>query len=69
MNAWSLMLWPVMAADPASVRVGQRFRWWVGTMVRPLPASWRHLSAVCSGFVGVWGLCGELHAGGQKRLP
>ena len=32
-NAWSLMLWPVMAADAASVRVPQRFRWWVSTMV------------------------------------
>ena len=32
-NAWSLMLWPAMAADAASARVPQRFRWWVGTMV------------------------------------
>ena len=28
------MLWPVMAADPASVRVEKRFWWWTGTMVR-----------------------------------
>ena len=29
------MLWPVLAADPASLRVQKRFWWWVGMMVRP----------------------------------
>ena len=33
-NAWSLMFWPVMLADPRGTRVKNKLPLWVGTQVR-----------------------------------
>ena len=32
-NAWSLMFWPVMLADPRGQGVKNRLAYWVGTLV------------------------------------
>ena len=39
-NAWSMMFWPAMLADPRGARVKSRTALWLGTMVG-VQAAWR----------------------------
>lgn len=51
MNAWSMMLWPLMLADPKGKNVKNKFPLYIGIQVRlqphkcevPIPAPMIHL--------------------------
>ena len=58
-NVWSLMLLPLMLADPKGVKVKNKFGWYLGTQVcQPLDSQPAALSEGSRGASTVsWGCC------------